>query len=164
MTTRVLALVWVLSLTFLPLAASAHTLDVPPSVEADAAGDFSFEAVFTVGPGPAELAAYSWFGIENVERGIVADCFCGPDCLLEEGETIVIFVNEQLTDPTLPGVVLVDVALCTEPGLSTEVPISPFSSPPVPTLSAWGMALMAIVLLATSLLLASRRRARAGVD
>lgn len=98
-----------------PVGSQAHTFDVPEEVQADPDGTFSYEAVFTVGPGTAFLAFYEWFGTDNVEGGLVADCFCFPQCVVDEGEVIIVEVDGQLTDPEMDGEVETTFALCDEP-------------------------------------------------
>jgi hypothetical protein len=153
------ALIAFVSLLLSPGSGLAHTLDIPETVVANVDGSFSFQAVFTAGPGTATVAAASWFGVENVAGGLVADCFCSPGCILEEGEELPVFVDGALTDPTAPGLVSVEVAFCEGGTMSAEVQILPFQISPIPTLSQWGLAMVTLLLLATGLLM-SRRRMR----
>ncbi|MGH2570165.1 MAG: FlgD immunoglobulin-like domain containing protein [bacterium] len=96
-----------------PAAASGHTFEAPDSVAADASGFFSYQAVFRAGPGSAFLAAWGWNGLVNVPGGLVVDCFCIPEfCVLAEGDSVVLFVDAYLADPTEFGLVENWIAGC----------------------------------------------------
>ncbi len=119
------ALLATLTLLPLPSAIPAHTLVAPDSVVANPDGSFSFNAVFTAGPGSTIVGGYSWFGLENVAAGLFVDCFCSPGCPVGEGEQIVIPVYSSLLDPELPGLAFIEVILCSEPALQVETRILP---------------------------------------
>ena len=102
-------------LLLVPLTGLAHTLEAPQTVRAQLDGSFTYEWVFKAGPGSVVVAAFGWSGVDNVEGGLVSDCFCDPGCVLHEGESIVETVSGMLTDPTRRGVVRNWVAPCAGP-------------------------------------------------
>ncbi len=109
--------------------ARADTLEAPAEVMAQADGLFSYECTFHKGPGTDRLAGYSWFGVMNCQCGVYADCFCDETCLVfGPGDTFKFQVFGQLTDPSLPGRVTENFALCTSAGASASTIIREFSS------------------------------------
>ena len=118
--------VGILLLTLLPVTGLAHTLEAPATVQAAADGSFSYEIVFTVGPGSVLIAGSGWTGVQNVPDQLHGDCFCFlPGCTAEEGEVSVLLVTSTLGDPTLPGLVRNWVAFCLESDIETFTTILP---------------------------------------
>ena len=76
-----------------PHNVSAHTLQAPDTLTADAHGQFSFQAIFIAGPATL-LSSYGQIS-QNVGPGDwVADCFCNPGfCTIQDGETLGIAVQ-----------------------------------------------------------------------
>jgi hypothetical protein len=116
-----------------PLASLAHDLQAPGVVEAGSDGSFSYEWVFTAGPGAALLAGAGWDGLVNVSGGRHGDCFCEPViCTREAGETTTFSVQGKLADPTQQGSVSNWVALCgDDPSLQVSTVVMPFGTVPV---------------------------------
>jgi hypothetical protein len=129
--------VWTLFLTLFPVTGLAHTLEAPDTVLAVSDGSFTYKFVFRAGPGSAIVAAIAWQGVQNAQGGGVADCFCSPGCLYDEGESFSFPVEGSLLDHSLPGVFDVSVEFCDEPGIATRTTILPAGPVPVRR-STWG--------------------------
>jgi hypothetical protein len=120
----------ILGLTLALSAAGADTLEAPAEVTAQADGSFSFQYTFHKTVGTDRLAGYMWFGVENVQGGIAADCFCHAMCpVFGSGDTYTFNVSGRLTHPSLPGIVFADLALCASAGASDSTVVHSFSSP-----------------------------------
>ena len=145
----------VVLLLLTPLAGQAHRLLTQRAVTANEDGSFSIDSVFIAGPGTATVAAYQADGLHNLRPGlVVGDCFCTPECSIEDGERMEFRVVDDLIDPAGMGLLSYRVSLCDEPDLTIRAWILPFGSTvaPIPTLSRWGLTITALVLLATGLM------------
>jgi hypothetical protein len=110
-------------------ATRADTLEAPAQIVAQQDGSFSYTATFRKGPGTDQFATSSWYGVENVQGGLVGDCFCTPSCpVFLPGATFEIHVTGQLVDPARQGQVLQDVGLCASPGASSTTIVHPFGT------------------------------------
>lgn len=144
-----------------PCVCLGHTLWAPDSLSTDAHGFFSYEAVFTAGPGSAILASYSQSGQNVFPAGLVSDCFCDPEiCTIQENDSLVIDVQGHLEDNNQPGLAIVSVVPCTSTSLQVETVILPLT--PVPLVTPWGLVALVGVLASTGVLFLDRRRKAAG--
>jgi hypothetical protein len=160
---RGVATPWIV-LLLLPGASPAQTLDVPVTVQAAADGSFSYQAIFTAGPGGDNVFGWDYSDLENTDVGaFFADEFCLFP--LAEGETSVFDIpidpefSGFLLNPAEEGSVKVSITTDCPDGsnlfLSVTTTILPFS-PPVPTLPEWGLVVL-IVLLTSAAIVSFRR-------
>jgi hypothetical protein len=122
----------------LPGALLAQTLEAPISVQAEVDGSFSYQAVFTAGPGGDNVFAYMVGDVQNTDVGnFFADVFCVDP--LTEGEQLVLenpigssgFISGSLSDSAVEGIVNVNLQTTDCPGgsglsLSADTTILPF--------------------------------------
>jgi len=109
-------------------AVHADTLEAPAQVVAQVDGSFAYSCTFRKGAGTAQLAAYGWSGMQNVQGGMVGDCFCLPFCpVFAPGDTFALVVSGQLVSPNLPGLVAESVSLCTSSGAAAMTTVQPHS-------------------------------------
>jgi hypothetical protein len=135
---RISKTLWsLLLLALFPVTGLAHTLEAPDTVLAAEDGSFSYEVVYTIGPGSVLFGGSGWTGVQNVPGQMHGDCGCIPGCELEEGYVGGFFVTATLGNPGLQGSVDNWVAFCGDPDLGSTTIIMPAG--PVPILpSTWG--------------------------
>ncbi len=116
-----------------PMAAVGQNYVAPDTVAADQDGFFSFEGEYTVGPDTLLIEYSGHHGIENVDGGIYADCFCLPFCQVEPNEEVLVYVWGSLLDPELPGSVESFIYFCSRQEEGRDVPYStvivPYGTP-----------------------------------
>ncbi|MGI9556544.1 MAG: hypothetical protein ACR2N5_01240 [Solirubrobacterales bacterium] len=155
-------------LLLLPGVAPAQTLDVPATVQAAANGAFTYQAIFTAGPGGDNVLG---FELQNLNNTDVEHVFADPACEspLAEGETSVldipIFPDDphSLLNPAEEGSVRVSVSTSCLGGsnlnLSATTTILP--SLTVPTLPEWGWVVLAVLLTSGGIVTIRRRSFKA---
>jgi hypothetical protein len=108
-----------MALLNLPGAVAAHTLEAPAAVLSDGDGHFSFEGVFTAGPGDAIFGYWTIDGSDNTDFGIIiADGFCIGT--IEEGQVDILPVEANLVDLEENGSISIEYYICEDQIYFTE--------------------------------------------
>lgn len=129
------------------VGAGNSTLTGPTAVVAEPDGSFAYTWVLTAGPGGELLAFWDGIGGENTDfNDFVADAECIAP--LPEGDQIMEDVEGSLRDLKQPGSVRISISNCSGDQWVLETAILPPAvEVAVPTLSAWALAGLALMLL-----------------
>lgn len=115
--------------------AAANSIIAPDTVRAESDGSFNYEWIYVVGQAPLMVAGLGWSNVENTKGALHGDCFCGPSCSGQPGDTIRWNVHGELIDRDRSGRASNWLAPCDAFGESRVTLILPWAATGVDDMS-----------------------------